>query len=46
MKKVEYDTNYIKLISFNPYYPPIQFKNEDVMRVYVVGKVKKIIRDL
>ena len=46
VKKVEYDTNYIKLISFNPYYPPIEFKNEDVMRVYVVGKVKKIIRDL
>jgi len=46
VKKVEYDTDYIKLISFNPYYPPIEFKGKDVLRVYVVGKVKKIIRDL
>lgn len=46
VKKVEYDTDYIKLISFNPYYPPIEFNGEDVLRVYVVGKVKKIIRNL
>lgn len=46
VKKVEYDTDYIKLISFNPYYPPIEFKGKDVLRVFVVGKVKKIIRDL
>lgn len=46
VKKVEYDTDYIKLISFNPYYPPIEFRGEEVLRVFVVGKVKKIIRDL
>lgn len=46
VKKVEYDNNYIKLISFNPYYPPIEFKGKDVLRVVVVGKVKRIIRDL
>lgn len=46
VKKVEYDKECIKLISFNPYYPPLEFKGKDVLRVYVVGKVKKIIRDL
>lgn len=46
VKKVEYDNDYIKLISFNPYYPPIEFKGKDVLRVFVVGKVKRIIRDL
>ena len=46
VKKVEYDKEYIKLISFNPYYPPIEFKGKDVLRISVVGKVKKIIRDL
>lgn len=46
VKKVEYDTDYIKLISINPYYPPIEFKGSDVLQVMFVGKVKKIIRDL
>ena len=46
VKKIEYDADYIKLISFNPYYPPIEFKGKDVLRIPVVGKVKKIIRDL
>lgn len=46
VKKIEYDADYIKLISFNPYYPPIEFKGKDVLRISVVGKVKKIIRDL
>ena len=45
-KKVVYDTDYIQLISVNPYYPIMEFKGADVLRVSVVGKVKKIIRDL
>lgn len=46
VKKVEYDTDFIRLISFNPYYPPIVFNGADVLRVNVVGKVKKIIREM
>jgi len=46
VKKVEYGKNYINLISINPYYPPKEFKGAEVNRVLVVGKVKKIIRDL
>lgn len=46
VKKVVYDAEYIQLISINPYYPVMEFKGADVLRVSVVGKVKKIIRDL
>jgi repressor LexA len=46
VKKVEYTDNSISLISFNPYYPPIVFNDSDVTKVMVVGKVKKVIRDL
>ena len=44
VKKVEYDTEYIHLISFNPYYPPMVFEGPDVLRVYVLGKVVKLER--
>ena len=44
VKKVEYDTEYIHLISFNPYYPPMVFNGPDVLRVYVLGKVVKLER--
>lgn len=39
VKKVEYDINWINLISINPEYPVKQFKGEEVMRIQVVGKV-------
>lgn len=44
VKKVEYDTEYIHLISFNPYYPPMVFEGPDVLRVRVVGKVVSLVR--
>lgn len=44
VKKVEYDTEYIHLISLNPYYPPLVFEGPDVLRVYVWGKVVKLER--
>lgn len=44
VKKVEYDTEYIHLISLNPYYPPLVFEGPDVLRVYVLGKVIKLER--
>lgn len=50
IKKVEYNTppepDFIRLISVNPYYPPIVFNGSDVQRVSVVGKVKRVMRDL
>lgn len=39
VKKVEYGTDWIHLISINPEYPVRKFKGEDVMRISVVGKV-------
>lgn len=39
VKRIELDKNTITLISFNPYYPPREFKNGDTTRVRIVGKV-------
>lgn len=39
VKRIELDKNTITLISFNPYYPPREFKNGDTARVRIVGKV-------
>ena len=48
IKIVEYNTSgepdFIRLRSYNPYYPPILFEGPEVQRVAVVGKVKKILR--
>lgn len=46
VKKVEYGENYIKLISLNPGYKPIVLEGAEVERCSVVGKVKKVIRDV
>jgi len=46
VKKVEYDTEWIKLISLNMNYPPIVLKGKDVLRCAVLGKVKRVIRDV
>lgn len=46
IKKVQYDLEYIDLISFNPYYPVIRFQGPDVLRVYVVGRVIELKRKL
>ena len=39
IKKVEYDTNALRLVSFNPYHPDMTFDGDEMNRVFVVGKV-------
>lgn len=46
IKKVVYNENQIKLISENPYYPPRVFEGQDMLRVRVVGLVKRIVRNV
>lgn len=46
VKKVEYTEDSITLISLNLNYPPIILKGREILRVSVVGKVKKIIREV
>lgn len=46
VKKVEYTADSITLISLNLNYPPIVLKGREILRVSVVGKVKKVIREL
>lgn len=46
VKKVLYGTNWIELHSINPMYPVQRFENEDVLRLRVVGKVKRVIKEL
>ncbi len=44
IKKVNYGSDWIELVSFNPYYPPRRFEGADVQRISVVGLVKEIKR--
>jgi len=44
VKRVKYDEENIYLISTNPYYPPMHFAGPDVLRVYVLGKVIRMVR--
>ena len=44
IKKVHYSENYIMLESFNPFYPPMEFRGADVQRVRVIGKVVRLNR--
>lgn len=46
VKKVLYGTNWIELHSINPMYPVRRFENEEVLRLRVVGKVKRVIKEL
>lgn len=46
VKKINYDTDYIELISFNPYYPPRRFEGSDVQRIRVVGLVREVNKEL
>lgn len=39
IKQIELNNNSITLISFNPYYPPREFKNGETRRIRIVGKV-------
>ncbi len=44
IKKVHYSENYIMLESYNPFYPPMEFRGADVQRVRVIGKVVRLNR--
>jgi repressor LexA len=46
VKKINYGTDYIELISFNPYYPPRRFEGSDVQRIRVVGLVREVNKEL
>lgn len=46
VKKVEHGEGYIILHSINPLYPPMKFEGKDILRIEVVGLVKKIIKDV
>ena len=46
VKKVFYDRETIELHSINPEYAPKIFKGKEVLRVRVVGLVKKIVKEI
>lgn len=45
VKRVMHKENSIELISVNPLYPPKIFSKEDMVRLRIFGKVKKLIRN-
>lgn len=44
VKKVIYGDDWIELHSINPYYKTMRFEGPDVLRIQVVGLVRKIIK--
>lgn len=46
VKKVIYGPTWIELHSINPMYPVQRFENADVLRLKVVGNVKRVIKEL
>ena len=46
VKKVEYGSDYVTLISINPYYPPRCFEGKEVLRLRVVGLVNAFSTEL
>lgn len=46
VKKVVYGDDWIELVSLNPKYKTRRFEGEDALRLRVVGKVRRVIRDL
>lgn len=46
VKKVIYGDTWIELHSINPYYKIMRFNGADVLRVRVLGKVNKIIKEV
>ena len=46
VKKVVYGDTWIELHSINPMYPVQRFEGQDVMRLQVVGLVKRIIKEV
>lgn len=46
VKRVEYGTDWIELHSINPMYPVQRFEGKDVLRIEILGLVKKIIKNV
>lgn len=46
VKKIEYDDNTIRLISFNPEYAPRVFEGEERERIKILGIVRTVIKQL
>ena len=46
VKKVVYGADWIELHSINPMYPVQRFEGKDVLRIEVLGVVKRIIKDV
>lgn len=46
VKKIEYDDNTIRLISFNPEYQPREFIGIERQRVKILGVVRTVIKQL
>ena len=46
VKKAVYGSDWIELQSFNPLYPIMRFDGRDVLRVQVLGLVRKIIKNV
>lgn len=46
VKKTVYGSDWIELHSFNPMYPVMRFDGQDVLRVQVLGLVRKIIKNV
>ena len=46
VKRVVYGDDWIELHSINPTYPVLRYEGADVLRLQVVGLVKKIIKDV
>lgn len=45
VKRVVYGDGWLELQSINPYYKPMRFTGGDIMRVRVVGVVRKLIKN-
>lgn len=46
VKKIVYGADWIELHSINPMYPTMRFEGADVLRIQVLGAVKKIIKNV
>ena len=46
VKKINYGSDWIELVSVNPYYPPRRFEKQDMLRVRVLGLVKEVSKNL
>lgn len=46
VKKIKYGRGWVELHSFNPYYPPRRFENQETLRIRIVGLVKEVCKKL